>query len=151
MSIYWVRCNPSPSGKYQASVWGSQGKGAKPIDSIDVDQSTNIFLKTDDEMSEMKQFSITVSPNNLVEVTPTSKSQFEIQLYDRCKDTDDVYVWLAAVKNNNIYYTDSGKPIIRNRPAEVAPLPNRQFAVIALVILAAVCVLAIGRYVFGWW
>ncbi len=151
MSIYWVRCNLLASGKYQASVWDSQGKGAKSQDIFEVDQSTNIFLKTDDEMSDLKEFSIRVSPNNLVEVTPTSKSQFEIQLYDRCKNTDDVYVWLEAVKNGNGYGTDSGKPIIRNRPAQGAPLPNRRFAVIALGVLAAVCVLAISHYAFGWW
>lgn len=151
MSIFWVRCNLLPTGKYLASVWDSQGSGAKSHDIIDVNQSTNIFLKTDDEMSDLKQFSIRVSPNDLVEVTPTVKSQFEIQLYDRCKKTEDVYVWLEAVKNGNGYGTDSGKPIIRNRPAQAPPLPNRLLVVIALVILAAICVAAIGHYVLGWW
>lgn len=154
MITYWVRCTLSQTGSYVASVWDAPTKTANPVDFIDTTKAMMIELKTDDANSELpvRGFGLSVNPDIPAEVVVKPISRFDIQINDLCAHKDDVnlHATVTLANNNTI---DSGKPIIRNRPAVQPPTvpPTRLFVIAALVIVTLVCIFAIGHYVLNLW
>lgn len=152
MSTYWVRCNAVSTLNFKVTVWDSTTVNAKPIpDPLVVTAPTTIELLVDYDHSDasMQGFTIRVNPSNVKNITVNQVGTTDIKINDPCAVKEDIYLHLTAWKGGNGYATDSGKPIIRNNPLQTLP-PTRLFVIAALVLVAAVCVFAVGRYV-GWW
>ena len=151
MTIYRVRCRPAATVNYAVTVWDITANPQQISDPLVVTSPTLIELKPDYPNSDpsMQGFIIRVNPDNPKNITVVGDGTDDVKVYDACVTSEDIKLRLTVWHQVNGYATDSGKPIIRNRPLTMLQFERIAAAILALAAAAAIA--AIGHYYFEWW